>query len=186
VNFISERLSFNAGLIPHYLVLRAYGLRNNFLVYVLPTMLSAYYIILIKTFIEQLPQSLEESAMIDGAGYFTIFSKIILPLSKPILATIAVFAAVAQWNNFFDALLYVSDSKIQPMQLLLYNFLQQSQSVAASLQDSSGGAVNPLDALTPDSVRMTITMVVTLPIVFVYPFMQKYFVGGIMMGAVKG
>ena len=184
--FVVITMYFNAGLIPHYLVIRAYGLRNNFWVYILPTMISAYYIILIKTFIEQLPPSLEESAMIDGAGYLTIFLKIILPLSKPILATIGVFAAVSQWNHFFDALLYVSDTKLQPMQLLLYNYLQQSQSVVTSLQDSGGGAVNPLDALTPESVRMTITMVVTLPIVFVYPFLQKYFVGGIMMGAVKG
>ncbi|HEY5585738.1 MAG TPA: carbohydrate ABC transporter permease [Ruminiclostridium sp.] len=183
--FVIVSMYFNAGFIPWYLTMKALGLRNNFLVYILPGAVTAFYIILIKTFIEQMPPALEESAKIDGAGYITIFVKIIFPLSKPIIATIAVFCAVAQWNAWTDNFFLVENPKLTTLQLILYNYLSQSQAIsrASSRELTQGGIVRQL---SPQAIKMTMTMVVTLPILLVYPFMQRYFVKGIMMGAVKG
>jgi ABC-type glycerol-3-phosphate transport system permease component len=176
---------FNAGLIPYYLTIKMYHLNQSFLLYVIPGAVSAYYVILIKTFIEQLPPSLEESAKLDGAGFFRIFMKIIFPLSMPIVATIAIFSAVAQWNSWIDNFLFSTNPKLKTLQLTLYEYLTQTNRIAqATMQErNSGQAVREL---TPAAVRMTITMVVTLPIIFVYPFLQKYFVKGLMLGAIKG
>ena len=183
--FVIISMYFNAGLIPWYLTMKMFHLNNNFLVYILPYIISAYYVILIKTFIEQLPQSLEESAKIDGAGLITTFVKLIFPLSMPIIATITVFAAVAQWNTWFDNFFLVQNPRLNTLQLLLYNYLSEANRIAqASSEDLARGTV--ISKMTPETVRMTITMVVTFPILFVYPFMQKYFVKGIMLGAVKG
>lgn len=183
--FIILTMYLNAGLIPWYLVMRIYHLNNSFLLYIIPSAVGAYYIVLLKTFMEQLPQSLEESAKIDGAGYFTIFVKIIFPLSTPIIATIAVFASVAQWNTWYDNFFLVQDPKLRTLQLILYDFLNEANIIAqASIEDINRGM--SVTRLTPTSVRMTITMVVTLPIIFVYPQMQRYFIKGIMMGAIKG
>jgi len=175
---------FGSGLIPVYLTYKMYHLLNNFLVYILPGMVGAFYVILLKTFIEQLPPALEESAKLDGAGIFTIFFRLILPLSKPIIATVAVFAAVGQWNSWFDNYIYISPTfpQLNTLQLMLYNYLNQANALAQQLDKTHITVVR----LTPQSVQMTITMIVTLPILFVYPFMQRYFVKGIMLGAVKG
>ncbi|QTH41539.1 carbohydrate ABC transporter permease [Cohnella sp. LGH] len=187
--FVILTMFFNPGLIPVYLTMKSYGLINSFWIYILPFAVSAYFIILLKTFIEQLPLSLEEAALIDGAGYFTVFMKIILPLSQPILATIAVFSAVNQWNSWFDNYLYVSNPKLQTLQYLLYQYLTESQRIADSIRNMNTqqmmDAANQM-VLTPEGVRMTITMIAIIPILVVYPMMQKYFVKGIMMGAVKG
>jgi putative aldouronate transport system permease protein len=183
--FVVITLYLNAGLIPWYLTMKNLGMKNNFLVYVIPGAIVGFYVILIKTFIESLPAALEESAMIDGAGYFTIFSKIIFPLSLPIIATIAVFAAVGQWNTWQDNFFLVSDPKLQTVQMVLYNYLNQVQSIAnMTMQELSRGEA--ARKITPQAVRMTMTMIVTIPILFVYPFLQKYFVKGLMLGAVKG
>ncbi|HZG84095.1 carbohydrate ABC transporter permease [Paenibacillus sp.] len=183
--FVLVTMYFNAGFIPWYLTMKAYGLQNNFLLYIIPSALSAFNVILIKTFIEQLPASLEESAKIDGAGYFKIFTYVIFPLSMPIIATIAVFAAVGQWNTWFDNFFLVENPKLQTLQLVLWNFLNQSTNLSnmTTEQLTRGDIVR---SLTPQSIRMTITMLVTLPIVLVYPLLQRYFVKGIMLGAVKG
>ena len=176
---------FNAGLIPWYLTMKLYSLNNNFLLYILPSAVSAFNVILVKTFIEQIPASMEESAKIDGAGYFRIFFRILFPLSMPIIATIAVFSAVNQWNSWTDNYFLVGSEKLTTLQLILYNYLTQASRIAtASAQDLNRGV--GVQAITPAAIRMTITMVVTLPILFVYPFLQRYFVKGIMMGAVKG
>lgn len=176
---------FNSGLIPWYLTMKAYQLNNTFWVYVIPTAVSAYYVVLLKTFIEQLPSSLEESARLDGAGYLRCFASIVFPLSKPIVATITVFAAVAQWNSWFDNYILVSEKSMKTLQLILYDFLNQASAIAnMSNSERTQGAATI--QITPEAVRMTITMVVTLPILFIYPFMQKHFVKGIMLGAVKG
>ncbi|MDR1438642.1 MAG: carbohydrate ABC transporter permease [Clostridiales bacterium] len=180
---------FSSGLVPWYLTMRMYGLYNNFFVYVVPTLVSAYFIILIKTFIEQLPASLEESAMLDGAGFVTIFVRIVFPLSKPILATIAVFAAVGQWNTWFDNYILVQNKELTTLQLKLYDLMRQAMAIAekANIGATASGALSHLEeTITPMAIRMTVTMVVTLPILCVYPFMQRYFVKGIMMGAIKG
>lgn len=183
--FLVVTMYFNSGLIPWYLAMKYYHLDNNFLLYVVPTAVSAYYIVLLKTFIEQLPPSLEESAKLDGAGYLRIFWSIILPLSKPIVATIAVFSAVGQWNSWFDNYILVQNDSLNTLQLILYNYLNQANTIAnsTSIEDKARGIAT---VMTPQSIRMTITMVVTLPIMLVYPFMQRYFVKGIMLGAVKG
>jgi len=185
--FLVVTMYFNAGLIPWYLLIKAIGFKNNFLLYIIPSALSVFYVILIKTFIEQLPKALEEYAKIDGAGFFTIFSRIIFPISKPIIATVSVFSAVYQWNNWFDTYLFVNNKSLFSAQYVLYTFLRESEALAQSIRDSSritgiGGAAT----MTPMSIRMGITIVITLPILFIYPFMQRYFVKGITLGAVKG
>lgn len=177
---------FNAGLIPWYITMKTYMLKDNFLLYIIPSAISAFFVILIKTFIEQLPPALEEAALIDGAGLFKVFYKIILPLSKPILATIAVFSAVNQWNTWMDNYFLVHDNKLQTLQLILYNILNEAESYARKMQDSSGGTSVTQVHINAVTIRMAITMLTSLPIIFVYPFMQKYFIKGIMMGAIKG
>lgn len=178
---------FSAGLIPWYITMKMFGLKNSFLLYVLPGAVNAFYIILVKTFLEQLPPSLEESAALDGAGIFTIYRRIILPLSKPILATIAVYCAVAQWNSWTDNFFLVTNPKLQTLQLILYNYLSQAQVLANSMKNSLGMAGTiKLDSITPQSIQLAITIVSVIPIMVVYPFLQKQFAKGIMMGAIKG
>jgi putative aldouronate transport system permease protein len=177
----------SGGLIPSYLVMRAYGLQNNFLVYILPMAVSAYYVVLIKTFVEQLPAAVEESAKLDGAGTMTIFFRIILPMSLPIIATIAVYAAVAQWNSWFDNHIYTfTEKRLLTLQYLLYTYLKQAEVLAKQIATSPDASEHLVAALTPKSVRMTITMITVLPVLCIYPFLQRYFVKGIMIGAVKG
>ncbi len=178
---------FNAGIIPMYIMMKNIHLTNNFLVYILPSVVAPFNIILVKTYIESMPQSLQEAAAIDGAGVYTIFLKIILPLCKPILATVAIFSAVGQWNSFQDTLLYITDQKLYSLQYLLYTYTNQANSIAAMAKNGSyAGLMNSATQLTATSVRVTVAVVVVLPILFVYPFFQKYFVKGIMIGSVKG
>lgn len=183
--FVVITMYFNAGLIPWYITMKQLGLKNNFLLYILPVAVVAYYVVLLKTFIEQLPQALEESAMIDGAGFLKIFTHVIFPLSMPIIATIAVFASVGQWNTWYDNYFLVSDDRLQTLQLILYNYLTDAQRIVSSsnLQDLNRGLAAKI---SPDSIRITITMVVTIPVLLVYPFLQRFFVKGLMLGAIKG
>lgn len=180
---------FNAGLIPMYMTMYNLHLTNTFWVYVIPAIVQPFNIILVKTFMESLPPALQEAAEIDGAGVFTIFIRIILPTSTPILATIAIFAAVAQWNSFQDTLLYITDQKLYSLQYLLYTYINQANSLATMMRNQTGTSVNVASLATqqtPTSIRMTVSVVVVLPILFVYPIFQKYFVKGIMIGSVKG
>ena len=176
----------NAGVIPYYMFMKTYGLLNTFWVYVIPTAVGAYDIILCKTFIENLPPSLEESARLDGAGYMTVFLKIVLPLSKAIVASIVVFSAVGQWNSWTDNYMYVNNEKLNTLQLILYNFLNESTRLAKMVEELGDYSMMERYNFTPMAVRMTITMLVVTPILCVYPFMQKYCVKGVMIGAVKG
>lgn len=188
--FLILTMYISGGMIASYIVIKSYGLLNNFWVYILPMMISAYNIVLIKTFVEQLPASLEESAKLDGAGYVTVFLKIILPLSKPIIATVAVFVAVGQWNSWFDNHIYTrGNDSLTTLQYLLYNYLNEAQRLANQIRNTTNAAgMNQLavSSISPKGIRMTITVLASLPIFMVYPFMQKYFVKGIMVGAVKG
>jgi ABC-type glycerol-3-phosphate transport system permease component len=184
--FVVITLYFNAGLIPWYLTMKYLNLDNSFLLYILPSAIIGFYIVLIKTFIEQLPAALEESAMIDGAGYLTVFRNIIVPLSMPIIATIAVFAAVNQWNSWQDNYFLVTRESLQTMQVMLYNYLNSAQAMANMATSDLRLDNNATHRVTPESIKMTITMIVTFPILLVYPFMQRFFVKGIMLGAVKG
>lgn len=183
--FFVITMYLNAGLIPWYLTMRAYGLKNNFLLYIIPGAINAYYMILIKTYIESLPPSLEESAMLDGAGYITVFWKIILPLSKPIIATVVIYNAVNQWNSWSDNYFLVSDERLQTLQLILYNYLNNATNLAHASTEQIE-AMGASTAMTPMSIKMCITVITTLPIMCIYPFLQKHFAKGIMIGAVKG
>ena len=181
---------FNAGLIPMYMTMYNLHLTNTFWVYIIPALVQPFNIILVKTFMESLPPALQEAAEIDGAGVFRIFWQIILPTSTPILATIAIFAAVGQWNSFQDTLIYVTDQKLYSLQYLLYTYINQADSLATLMRNNAGGtAINTASLATqqtPTSIRMTVSVIVVLPILFVYPIFQRYFVKGIMIGSVKG
>ena len=178
---------FNAGIIPWYINMFNLHLTNNFLAYVLPTIVSPFFIILVKTFVESTPISLQESAQIDGAGYFRIFTQIIFPLIKPILATIAIFAAVSQWNSFMDTVFLMSKQSLFTLQFVLYRYLNQATALAALIRNTQGALnIDVTNMQTESSVRMTVSMIVVLPILIVYPYFQRYFVKGIMIGAVKG
>lgn len=187
--FMIVTMYVSGGMIATYLVIKSYGLLNTFWVYILPSLISAYNVILIKTFVEQLPPELEESAKLDGAGYLTSFVKIVVPLSKPIIATVAVFVAVGHWNSWFDNHIYTrANDNLETLQYLLYNYLNEAQRVANQIKNAtSAGSMNEVVVtISTKGVRMTITVLAALPIFLVYPFMQKYFVKGIMVGAVKG
>jgi len=175
---------FNAGMIPWYLNMAGLGLTDNYWGYIIPGLVAPYNIILVKTYIESIPPSLEESATIDGASAMKVFTNIILPLSKPILATIAVFGAVANWNSLQDSLILMSNSpQLYTMQHRLWMYLNTSSNLAAAMQ--SGGSVSS-GMLNTKVIKYTISMVTIIPIMLVYPFMQRYFEEGIMLGAVKG
>lgn len=185
--FVVVTMYFNAGIIPWFVTMKTLGLTNNFWAYVLPSIISPFFLILFKTYVESIPASLEESAQLDGAGYFVRFTRIILPLSAPILATIAVFSCVGQWNSFLDTVLLMNQSRHFTLQYILYRYLSEVNAIAATLRNSpTSQHIDPSKLLTPVSIRMTISMVVVLPILFVYPFFQRFFVKGIMIGAVKG
>lgn len=186
--YVIITMYMNAGLIPWYVTLKSYGLKDSFLLYILPGAVNAFYMILVKTYIEQLPASLEESAEIDGAGFFTVYMRIILPLCKPIIATIAVYAAVGNWNAWMDNYFLVRSAKLQTLQVILYKYLKDAQSLADSMRTGNTLADTPMEttALTPENIRMTITIMSVVPIMAVYPFLQKYFIKGIMIGAIKG
>ena len=178
----------NDGLIPWYLNMAMLGLTNNFLAYILPGIVAPYNLILVKTYMESIPAELEESAQLDGAGYWTRFTKIIFPLSKPILATIAIFGAVGHWNSFQDSLILMqSKPELFTLQHKLYIYLNQASNLAATMQ--SGGTLSQgqvQNLMNIKVVKYTVAMVTVIPILLVYPFMQKYFEKGIMLGAVKG
>jgi putative aldouronate transport system permease protein len=178
---------FNAGLIPWYVTMLNLGMTNNFLAYIVPGIVAPFNIIMVKTYIESIPAALQESAQIDGAGYLTIFIRVIVPLSMPILATIAIFSAVGQWNSFTDTLFLVSNGKLFTLQFILYRYLNEATSLASLIKSmESGGTIDISKLQTPTSIRTTVTMIVVTPILLVYPFFQRFFVKGIMIGSVKG
>lgn len=183
-------LYFYAGLIPWVVTMRMLQLSNTFLLYVLPTAASGFAVVLIKTYIESIPESLQEAAVIDGAGYFTIYRTIILPISVPILAAVAVFAAVGQWNAWQDNFFLVTKPQLQTIQLVLMRFLREAEMLANAIRQSQSisevGSMVERRVLDPFTVRATISVITIIPILLVYPFLQRYFVKGIMIGAIKG
>ena len=176
---------FSGGLIPYFLTLRAYGLLNTFWVFVIPTMFSTYYCILAIAFFRELPAELNESARLDGAGEFTIYFRIILPLSKALLATLALFAAVGQWNSWSDVVFFApANRSLKTLAALMREVIIRNQVDVSSRQAMMQAARH--SKVTASSVQMASMMIAVLPIVMVYPFLQRYFVKGIMLGAVKG
>lgn len=187
--FMVITMYFNAGLIPMYMTMKTLHLTNSFWVYIIPAIVQPFNIIMAKTYVESIPPALQEAAEIDGAGTMTVFAKVILPTCKPIMATIAIWFAVGQWNSFQDTLIYITDQKLYSLQYLLYTYLNQASSLATMVQQSGGNVsavANLATQQTPTSIRMTISVIVVLPILFVYPIFQKSFVKGIMIGSVKG
>jgi multiple sugar transport system permease protein/putative aldouronate transport system permease protein len=187
--FFIITMYFNAGLIPMFITMKTLHLTNTFWVYIIPVIIQPFNIILVKTYIESMPRSLQEAAEIDGAGILTVFGKIILPTAKPILATVAIFSAVGQWNSFQDTLIYVTEQKLYSLQYLLYTYINQASSLAAMVRNNGVSAVSAValsSQQTPTSIRMTVSVIVVLPILFVYPIFQQFFVKGIMIGSVKG
>lgn len=176
---ITITMFFNAGTIPNYLLMQNLGLLDNPLVLILPGCLSVYNMIIMRSFFYGIPESLRESAEIDGASFFQIMMKIYVPLSKPVMATLALFYAVGRWNGYSDALLYMKKPEFYPLQLLLYNIINNINSVEVATQE--GFSSPGLSA----SLKAAIVMFSTIPILCVYPWLQKYFIHGVTMGAVK-
>lgn len=179
--FILITMVFHGGLVPSYLVIRNLGLMDNFLVYILPGLVTGFNIIILKNFFQSIPESLAESARIDGASEFSILFRIYLPLSKPVLATVGLWTAVAHWNAWFDALLYISSDSKQVLQMFLQRVVigNNTDLIARNL-------INPeVMQFTPETIKAATVIVTVLPILLIYPFLQKYFMKGIMIGSVK-
>ncbi|MDR1443658.1 MAG: carbohydrate ABC transporter permease [Treponema sp.] len=177
----------NAGLIPNYFLMRSLHLTNSFLVYVVPGIINAFNFVVIRTYMRTMPESIIESARIDGCGDFWIFTRIILPLCLPVLATIALFVAVESWNAWFDTLIYNSgEPLLHTLQYKLMEYIQSSQSQAKSSGDVASMSMQSTQGMvTPVSIRAAVTVIAALPIMIVYPFMQRYFVVGLNVGSVK-
>lgn len=175
---------FSGGLVPWYLMIVNYlHLKDTLLVLILPMMMNVFYIIVMKSFMSSIPDAITESAKIDGAGDFRIFMQLIVPLSKPALATIGLFIALAYWNDWYNALLFISNSELMPLQYYLYKMLGNMDGMRKAMM-ASGAVVN--SDLPTESLKMAMTIVATGPILLAYPFIQKYFVQGLTVGAVKG
>jgi putative aldouronate transport system permease protein len=174
---------FSGGMIPEYLLVKELGMIDTVWALVLPTAINAYNIVIIRNFLMSLPDSLEESARLDGANDYVIVYRIILPLSMPIIATIGLWTAVAHWNAWFDAMIYIRTTEKQVMQMVLRRVVLQGD---ASLVPLSGEVVNATVSMNTETIKAATVMVATVPILLVYPFIQKYFVKGIMIGSLKG
>lgn len=171
---------FSGGMIPTYLLIKSLGLLDSFWVYIIPALFSYYDVVILMNFFRNVPDSLEESAKIDGAGDWRIFLKIFIPLSMPAMATIALFNGVSQWNDFMTTKLYITNQDLYPLQMKLYEIIVQSQT--QSMQNIGGSAIIET---TTKGVQLATIVITTLPIVVMYPILQRYFISGMMMGAVK-
>lgn len=172
---------FGGGMIPDYILIKSLNFIDTPWALILPGCLSAFNMIILKTFFQNLPESLEESAYLDGASHLTILIKIVIPLSTPVLATLSLFYAVGRWNGFQDALFYINSQHLYPLQLKLYQMIFNSQ--MAELAQLEGTMAN---TLAPESLKAAAVMFATIPIILVYPWLQRYFISGIMIGAIKG
>jgi len=171
---------FSGGMIPTYLLIKSMGLLDSFWVYIIPALYSFYDVVILMNFFRNVPESLEESAKIDGAGDWRVFLKIFIPLSMPAMATIALFNGVGQWNDFMTTKLYITDQALYPLQMKLYEIIVQSQT--QSMQNIGGSAIIET---TTKGVQLATIVITTLPIVVIYPILQRYFISGMMLGAVK-
>jgi len=183
---------FSGGLIPYYFLIKWLGMMNSFAVYIIPSLVGIWNMILMRTYFKGIPESLEESARIDGANYITIFFKIIFPVSVPIFATIALFIGVAQWNAWFDAAMFITKQNLKPMQNVLLSIISEAKFAESLAQHSSGassldvGNIGKTIKVNVRSITMATMIVTILPIIMVYPFLQRYFIKGIMIGSLKG
>ncbi|MDF2653441.1 MAG: binding-protein-dependent transport system inner rane component [Paenibacillus sp.] len=173
---------FNGGIIPNYMLMRNLGLLDNLWSLILPSIVSVFNLLVMKSYFEGLPESLEESARIDGARTFTILFRILLPLSGPVLATIALFYAVSYWNDFFNAMIYINSPSLKPLQLYLRDVVLNASSATAGMEATQDDMMN----LSPDNIRSATVIASTIPILLLYPYLQKYFIKGVLIGSVKG
>lgn len=176
---------FGGGMIPYYMVLRELGLTNSYWLYILPSIYNFYNFVLLRTNFANIPYELRESAQLDGASELTILSRIYIPLSKPILATLALFFGVGKWNDWFTAAYYQSQAKLYPAATVLQRILAEA-SAGSQVKVGQETALGSMTSYTTQSLQMAFVMILTMPIVVVYPFLQKYYVKGVMVGSVKG
>ncbi|MFX3631618.1 MAG: carbohydrate ABC transporter permease [Candidatus Pristimantibacillus sp.] len=173
---------FSGGLIPSFLVVKEMGLIDSYASLVVPTAINAFNLIIMRNFFQNLPDGLEESAKIDGAGYWGIFTKIVLPLSMPAVATISLFYAVTYWNTYLPAILYLNDASKWPVQVILRQIVVLASGLAGDTTDLGDGFIMP----PQQTIKMAVIVVATLPILVVYPFLQKHFAKGALIGSIKG
>ena len=183
--FFIFTMYFSGGLIPSYMVIKSLGLIDNFWVFILPNLVNVFWMLLVRTYMEGIPAELEESAKLDGAGDLVIFSRIILPLSIPVLATVVLFSAVSHWNAWYDSYVYTYKQELTTLSAMLVRILNQYQTGAMQSAAAQAASQAKRTPVSSESIRMTVTMVTTLPILMVYPLLQKYFLKGIMVGAIK-
>lgn len=184
--FIFFTMLFSGGIIPYYLVLNELNLTNSIWVFIIPSLYSVWNILIMRTFFNQLPDSVIEAARIDGCSEFQIFFRIILPMSKPVIATIGLFNAVGHWNDWFSGSFYVRDPELKPLATLLQEMLTSQQAIAEALLRNSGEyAMLDKITVTGDSLKMATIILVIAPIIIIYPFIQKHFVKGVNIGSVK-
>ncbi|MFB9278254.1 carbohydrate ABC transporter permease [Cohnella cellulosilytica] len=183
--FFVFTMYFGGGLIPTYMIIKSLGLIDSFWVFIFPGAIGVFLMILVRTFIEQLPGEIEESAKIDGANDLQIFARIVMPLCVPVLATIGLFLAIGHWNAWYDSYIYTYKPELKTLQAVLVKILNQFQTGAMMTDAQQLAQSSKRIPVSSESIRMAVTMVATLPIILVYPFVQKYFVKGIMMGAIK-
>lgn len=173
---------FSGGTIPNYLLIRQLGLMNSLWALILPALISVFNMLIVKSHFENLPESLEESARMDGARNMTVLFRILLPLSMPVLATIALFYAVYYWNDYYHPMLYINSATLKPLQLYLRDIVMDAETTQAGAARSADDMLN----ISPEGVRAATVVASTIPIVLVYPYLQKYFIKGVLIGSVKG
>lgn len=183
--FFVFTMYFSGGLIPTYMVMKGLGLIDSFWVFIFPGLINIYWMILVRTYMEGLPKELFEAAGVEGAGEFKMYTKIAIPLSKPILATILLFSAISHWNSWYDSYIYTYKPELKTLQAVLVKILNQYQTGAMVSQAQQMADAAKKMPVNSESIRMAVTMVATLPIIMVYPFLQKYFIKGMLLGAVK-
>ena len=177
---------FGGGMIPTYIQYKNLHLLNSFWVYVVPSLVSVTYLLMVRTFFEGISDSLEESAKLDGCGFFQTYLKIMLPLSKPVIAVVGLYTAVNYWNDWFAGAFYVNDTKLWPVQTVLQQMLTKAMNSQQEVTSVAQALAHNTVSVTSDSLKMAAVVVTTVPILCVYPFVQKYFAQGAMIGAVKG
>ncbi|WP_217597247.1 carbohydrate ABC transporter permease [Cohnella sp. GbtcB17] len=183
--FFIFTMYFSGGLIPYYMILKSVHLIDTFAVYIFPNLMNVFFVIIVRSFMQELPAEVEESAKIDGANDFQIYARVVLPICVPVLVTIGLFSAINQWNAWFDSYVFTYKSELKTLQAVLVKILNQYQT--QEFTSSSGQLADSAKrmAVSSETIRMAATMVATLPIVLVYPFLQRYFVKGMTLGAVK-
>lgn len=177
---------FSGGLIPNYVLFKQLGLLNNFLVFIIPNLLTFWYVMIFNSFFKEIPDSVIESAKMDGASEYTIFFRLIIPLAMPALAAVALFTSVSNWNNYYDAMIYTTDQRLVPMQLLLMKIVRNNTEASRLANELRTDFLDDQSKVSSVTIKLAAMIIAAAPIIVVYPFLQKYFVKGVMIGSIKG